>query len=366
MMLRRGYFAILVGISLIESGILTAQTFTMSTVAGNGKEGFSGDGGPATQAQLFHPAGVEVDAAGAIYIADYANRRIRKVSPDGVMTTIAGDGGTYNFASCGDGGPAVKAQLKSPYGVGVDRKGIVYIADQQGNRVRKVTPDGMISTLAGDGVRGFSGDGGPAARARVSGVNDVAFDSKGNIYLADTGNNRVRRVGTDGNMTTYAGSAEKGFAGDGGPATAAKASAPAALFVDTKDNVYFCDFGNHAVRKVTPEGIISTLAGTGEHGFNGDGIEAAKAQLYEPCGVAVDARGQVYIADSRNERIRVIRLNGKIETIGGTGMPGYSGDGGPATEGTIRVPDIIDIDAKGNLYLAEYRNNVIRKLTAHE
>lgn len=365
-MIRRTTLAVIASTFFIAHPALADPTFTLSAVAGNNKAGFSGDGGPATQAQLNNPAGVEVDAAGAIYIADYRNARIRKVSPDGTITTIAGDGQPYNFASPGDGGPATKAQLRSPYGVGVDKKGIVYVADQQGHRVRKIALDGTITSIAGDGVRGFTGDGGPAEKARVAGVNDVAFDSKGFIYIADTGNNRVRRIAPDGIITTFAGSGEKGFDGDGGPATQAKTGAPAALFVDAKDNVYYCDFTNHAVRKVTPEGIITTLAGTGTGGFNGDGIEATKAQLREPCGVAVDAAGRVYVSDSRNSRIRVIRLSGIIDTVAGNGYMGYVGDGGPATEGRIRVPDIIDIDAKGNLYLAEFRNNLIRKLVAHE
>lgn len=340
--------------------IARGQTFTIGTVAGVGEAGFSGDGGPATQGELRNPSSVAVAPDGSLYIADLNNRRIRRVDPDGTITTVAGDGANR---SSGDGGPAAAAQLGNAYGVAVDRHGNVFLGDRVSRTVRKISPDGTISRFAGTGTRGFSGDGGPAIDAELGWPNDIAFDSKGNVYIADSSNNRVRVVDASGTITTFAGTGDGGYSGDGGPATKAELDAPSALCFDGHDALYICDFDNHCVRKVAPDGTISTIAGTGKLGWGGDGGPATKAPLWGPCGVAVDNRGRVYIADSDNCKIRVVRADGTIDTVAGTGKRGYAGDGGPARKASIAIPDQIDIDRAGNLYIAEFRNHVIRKLT---
>ena len=224
-------------------------------------------------------------------------------------------------------------------------------------------PEGTILRFAGAGDRGYSGDKGPAIEVQLAGPNDIDFDSSGNVYIADTGNNRIRAVVSAGMITTFAGTGNAGYSGDGGPAQNAQLHAPAAICFDSAGSLYICDFGNHCIRKVATGGIISTIAGTGKKGFSGDGGPAIRAQIHEPCGVAVDKQGQVYIADSFNCRIRVVRVDGKIETVAGTGRLAYGGDGGPAREAFIAIPDLIDMDADAALYIAEYRNHVIRKLT---
>lgn len=356
-----GFWALCLCLLVSRSAI--AQTFTISTVAGNGKAGFSGDGGPAVQAELRNPAGVAVGADGALYIADRKNMRIRKVDPRGAISTIAGDGAPFDPSKVPQDGSALSARLGGPYGVAVDANGNVYIADQTGCCVHKFTPDGRIARVAGTGQRGYSGDGIAAVDAQLAGPNAVAFDASSNAYIADTGNNRIRIVDGNGTIRTFAGGATAGYAGDGQPAKLAQLKAPAALCLDAQGAVYICDFGNHVVRKVSTDGVISTIAGTGKFGFSGDGGPATAARINQPCGVAVDKQGQVYIADSANCRIRVVRLDGTIETVAGTGRMAYRGDGGPATEAAINIPDLIDLDADGNLYIAEYRNHVIRKLS---
>lgn len=354
----------LVGIGLLAAALLGqaagGQSFTISTVAGVGREGFSGDGGPAVKGEFRNPTGVAVGPDGSLYIADTMNRRVRKVAKDGTLSTIAGDG--QSMAS-GDGGPATKAQLGSPYGIALDRQANVYVGDQIGRCVRKISPEGVITRFAGTGERGFSGDGGAAVEAQMTGPCDIDFDSQGNVYIADTGNHRVRVVDKNGTIRTFAGTGAEGYSGDGGPATKAELGAPDALCFDAHGALYIAELNNHCVRKVAPDGTISTVAGTGKPGFARDGGPATAARLFQPCGVAVDREGRVYIADSVNCRIRVVLSDGTIETAAGTGKQAYSGNGGPARAATIAIPDLIDIDAAGNLYIAEYRNHVIRKLT---
>jgi len=344
--------------------VLPAQTFRIDTVAGVGAPGYSGDRGPAVDAHLQRPTAVAVDAKGNIYIADYRNSRIRKVDPKGIISTVAGNWQNYAPPLIGDGGPAIAAQLRHPYGVAVGGQGEIYIADQRGNRVRMVSATRKIQTIAGHGrASGPQGDGGPAKRASLAGPNDVAIDGDGLVYIADAGHHAVRRIGADGIITTFAGAGAPGFSGDGGPAAAAGLRHPSALSFDIHGNLYIADFGNHAVRRVAVDGTITTVAGTGERGFNGDRIPATEAQLNEPCGVAVDSEGFVYIADADNCRIRVVDTDGIIDTVAGTGRRGFSGDGGPAVDARINIPDIIDIDRHGNLYIADHANHRVRKLT---
>jgi sugar lactone lactonase YvrE len=490
----------------------------ITTVAGNGTAGFSGDGGPATSATL-SPSGIAADQNGNLFIADTGNNRIRKVSSNGIITTVAGDG-TAGFS--GDGGPATSAQLLNPLRVAVDRAGNIFITDTGpipcaylcNNVVREVTPDGKISTVAGNGMAGFAGDGGPAIAAQFALMLDITVDGNGRLYIADSGNYRIRSVtsaGTistvagvgppsgflvlypggiafdgndnlfvanllrfgiidftnsgspailasstapanvaadalgdvflidgspfgmapvigavrkltpDGNLTSignpsgylwyffdYDGASPKGefcvggiavdkdgnlfvtetvrqviwkfsptggkaFAGifdaqpgglgDGGPATSAQLNFPNGIATDQNGNLFIADSYNNRVRKVDSNGIITTVAGNGTAGFSGDGGPATSAQLWYPLAVAVDRAGNLFIADSHNSRIRRVDTNGIITTVAGNGTFGFGGDGGPPTSAQLNYPSAVAIDSKGNLFIADSENNSIREVT---
>ncbi len=343
----------------------------VTTVAGSGVEGFSGDGGPATSASLalnfLGLTGLAVDATGNLYVADTNNHRIRKVSPDGIITTIAGSGETGRFTGggfSGDGGPAISALLDAPEGVAVDSAGNLYIADRFNFRIRKVSPDGTITTVAGNGDLGFSGDGGPAINASLSFLSDVAVDAAGNLYVADSDNYRVRKISPNGTITTIAGNGLFKFSGDGGPATSASLDAPFGVAVDSLGNSYIADTDNDAIRKVSPEGIITTVAGgIGVRGFSGDDGPATAAALNEPFDVAVDALDNLYIGDAGNNRIRKVGLDGTISTVAGNGVDGFSGDGGPATSASLKSRLSVAVDTLGNLYIADTFHNRIRKVS---
>jgi sugar lactone lactonase YvrE len=332
----------------------------ISTVAGNGTRGFSGDGGPATSASLAGPDGVAVDNAGNLYIADLANYRIRRVSPAGMISTVAGNG-AKGFS--GDGGPATSASLAGPEGVAVDAAGNLYIADPSNYCVRKVSPSGIITAVAGNGVSGFSGDGGPATSAALAYPMGVAVDAAGDLYIADASNNRVRQVSPSGTISTVAGNGAYKFAGDGGPATSASLYFPSAVAVDTAGSLLIADHANNRIRKVSPPGTITTVAGNGAVGFSGDGGPATSASLSYPAGMAVDASGNLYIADAGNNRIRRVSPDGIISTVAGNGVAGFSGDGGPATGASLNSPMGVAVDSAGSLYLADYMNNRVRKVS---
>ncbi len=334
----------------------------ISTVAGTGTRGYNGDGGPATTAQLNGPLGVAVDAAGNLYIADSDNARIRKVDAAGVISTVAGTG-TRGYYS-GEGGPATAARLSSPSGVAVDGLGNLYIADSGDARIRKVDAAGRISTVAGTGTQGYSCDNGEATAVRLSWPFSVAVDGSGNLYIADTSNNCIRKVDAAGRISTVAGTGTPGYNGDGGPATTAQLNGPLGVAVDGLGNLYIADSGNSRLRKVDATGIISTVAGTGTPGYNGDGGPAATAQLYWPYSVATDGSGNLYTADSGNARIRKVDAAGIISTAAGTGTLGYSGDGGPATTAQLNAPHGVTADGSGNLYIADSGNSRLRKVDA--
>ena len=334
--------------------------WTITTIAGTGEFGFSGDGGPAVEAELRNLYGVAVDSAGNLYIADTRNRRIRKIDSTGTITTIAGTG---EVGFSGDGGPAAAARLTFPYGVAVDSAGNVYIADTGNQRIRKVDSTGTITTITGTGEVGFSGDGGPAVEAELRNPYGVAVDSAGNVYIADTGNQRIRKVDSTGTITTITGTGEVGFSGDGGPAVEAELRSPRGVAVDSAGNVYIADVSDRRIRKVDSTGTITTIAGTGEVGFSGDGGPAVEAELRSPRGVAVDSAGNVYIADSIDHRIRKVDSTGTITTIAGTGEFGFSGDGGLAAAARLSFPYGVAVDSVGNLYIADTLNRRIRKLT---
>ena len=324
------------------------------TMAGTGTPGFNGDGFSATSAQLFNPSGTAVDAAGNLYIADTDNHRVRRVTPGGIVTTVAGNGGIFHS---GDGGPATAATLYRPSSVAVDGGGNLYIADTMNNRVRLVTPAGLISTFAGGGTSPANGIA--AASAQLLLPSAVALDAAGNLYLADA-TNRVRRV-VGGILTTIAGTGAYGVAGDGGSAIAAQLAGPTGLAVDSSGQVYVAD-GNR-VRRFLPGGVISTVAGTTIPGSGGDGAAATAAGLNYPTGLAVNSAGTLYLADSGNHRVREVNASGVIRTIAGTGVANLSGDGGDPTLATLYDPRAVAFDSLGRLYLADMRNQRIRRLT---
>jgi trimeric autotransporter adhesin len=331
-------------------------------VAGTGSYGYSGDGGQATSAVFSSPDDVTADASGNIYIADSSNNRIRMVTKsNGIINTVAGTGSS---GYSGDGGQATSAALNYPRGITADTSGNIYIADTYNNRIRMVTKStGIISTVAGSGSYGYSGDGGQATSSTLYNPRTVATDESGNIYIADSANYRIRMVTkSTGIISTVAGTGYSGYSGDGGQATSAALNYPYGVAVDASGNIYIADTYNHRIRMVTKStGIISTVAGTGYSGYSGDGGQATSAALYYSCGVAVDASGNIYIADTDSYRIRMVtKSTGIISTVAGTGSYSYSGDGGQATSATLYNPRGVTIDASGTIYVADAGNNRIR------
>ena len=336
-----------------------ASTGVISTVAGSGVRGYAGDGGPATAARLNYPYEVVTDAAGNLYIGDYWNHRIRKVTRDGLISTVAGTG-EQGFE--GDGGPATAAQLNGPNGITLDAQGNLYVSDQRNQRIRKIDSAGVITTVAGNGLQGFAGDGGPATSAQLSTPGSLAVDAAGNLLITDYGNSRIRKVTPEGIITTVAGSGTAGFAGDGGPATAAQLNGPSGLAADAAGNLYLADYANHRVRRVSAAGVITTVAGNGTVGFAGDGEAALLAALAYPCQVAVDAAGNLYITDRDNHRIRKVAPGGIITTVAGNGSPGSTGDAGLGTSAQLDSPMGVAVDAQGNLFIGEGGGHRIRKV----
>jgi sugar lactone lactonase YvrE len=333
----------------------------ITTVAGTGvSAGYSGDGGQAASAQLNYPYGVTVDSAGNLFIVDTWNNRVRKVSTSGIITTVAGNG---SLGYGGDGGPASSAQLNSSYGVAVDSAGNLFIADTYNERIRKVSSSGIITTVAGDGSWGYSGDGGQATSAQLDNPYGVAVDSAGNLFIADTYNHRVRKVSTSGIITTVAGAGSSGYSGDSGQATSAQLYYPSSVTLDSAGNLFIADSNNHRIRKVSSSGIITTVAGTGVAGYSGDGGSAISAQLNYPYGVVMDFTGNLFISDGDNHRIRKVS-SGIITTVAGNGSSGYSGDSGPATSAQLYYPNGLAVDSAGNLFIADESNNCVRKVSS--
>jgi sugar lactone lactonase YvrE len=331
---------------------------TICTVAGDGTYGYSGDGGAAVNAEMSIPQGAALDSSGNLYFADVANHRIRKVTPAGLIFTVAGNG-TQGYS--GDGGPATNAELSNPYSVSLDGSGNLYIVDGN-SRIRVVTPAGLIATVAGNGAQGYSGDGGPATSAELYDPNSVAVDGSGNLYIADTGNSRIRVVTPAGLISTFAGNGINGYSGDGGLATAAQISDPFGVAVDSSGNLYIADTNNSRIRKVTPAGLISTFVGNGVYGYSGDGGSATAAELATPSSLATDSSGNLYIADIGSDRIRKVTAAGIISTLAGTAIRGYNGDGILATAAELYDPFGLAIDSTGNLFIADGHNNRIRKV----
>jgi len=329
----------------------------ITTVAGNGTYGYSGDGSAATNAELEWPSGVAVDPTGNLFIADWRNQRIRKVGVNGIITTVAGNG-TASYS--GDGGAATNAELNYPIGVAVDSTGNLFIADEDNQRIRKVGINGIITTVAGNGTASYSGDGGAATNAELNYPIGVAVDSTGNQFISDS-NHRIRKVGTNGIIYTVAGNGTANYSGDVGAATNAELNNPFGVTVDATGNLFIADSGNQRIRMVGTNEIITTVAGNGTASYSGDGGAATNAELFYPYGVTVDATGNLLIADSSNNRIRKVGTNEIITTVAGNGTASYSGDGGAATNAELYLPYGVAVDASGNLFIADERNNRIRK-----
>lgn len=375
---------------------------TITTIAGRGTRGFSGDGGAATQAQFYSPSGIAIDASGIIYVADKINNRVRKIDAAGVITTIAGTG-TYGFS--GDNGPATSAQLAYPEDVCLTATGEVLITDSGNNRIRKIAANGIITTIAGNGTSGSGGDGGPATSASFNSPTGITRDAAGNIFVADTYNNRIRKIDTNGIITTYAvisvpnylafdasgalyvtkltslisridangtittiaGTGTADFSGDGGPATQAALNNPAGIRVNSAGDIVIADQSSYRVRKISG-GVISTIAG----GFTGDGGPATSAYLRNsyfidaPTNTAVDNLGNVYVTDRYSHQVRKVTPGGIISTLAGNGVIGYSGDGGPAKQAKLAYPRGVATDQAGNPYLVDQYNSRIRKIDPNQ
>ena len=334
-------------LALASVSCLFAQQYTISTIAGNNSSGFSGDNGLATSAQLNQPGGVVVDSSGTIYIADSGNHRVRKVS-NGTITTFAGNG-TPGYT--GDNGAATSAEMNNPVGLALDSSGNLYIADAANNLIRKVSSSGTITTVAGNGTlgAGYGGDGGVATNAQLNDPVAVAVDSSGNLYIADANNNVIREV-SNGYISTIV----------GGPATFNQLHHPDAIVVDQYSNLFIADTVGRRIVEYSA-GTFSVIAGSESFGYGGDGGPATQASLYDPMGVAVDPSGNVYIADTLNSRIRIVS-SGNINTIAGTGFPGYYGDGGPARQADLYFPRSLALDSSGKVYIGDSANNVVRLL----
>jgi uncharacterized protein (TIGR03437 family) len=367
------------GVCLVIVGVLAtgsqAQSYIISTAAGGGSPADRvGDGGPATQA-IVQPFDVAVDSSGNLFIADAG--RVRKVTTNGIITTVAGGGSPAD--GVGDGGPATQAAV-SPVAVAVDASGNLYISDIpiRGPRVRKVNTQGIITTIAGTGISGYSGDGGPATSAQVSDPMGIAVDSAGNVYLADRYNARIRKISTSGIITTVAGGGRPASGiGDGGPAVNATLLGPYGVAVDPAGNLFISDLGNVRIRKVATNGVISTIAGNGTSTYSGDGGPAVQAGIDSPWHVAVDGLGNIFIttrldtfATSSGNYVRLVNPSGIISTIAGNGNntlggghTGYGGDGGPATQAELHTPEGIAVSSTGLVYVAQLFDFRVRLLT---
>ncbi|MDG2306622.1 MAG: hypothetical protein P8R42_18615 [Candidatus Binatia bacterium] len=335
----------------------------ITTYAGAGSGGETGDGGPATVAKIQGPGGQAMDAAGNLFFADTDNHRVRRVDAStGVITTVAGNG-SQGFS--GDGGAATAARLRFPHGVAVATNGDFYIADSDNHRIRLVTAaTGVITTTAGDGNEGASGDGGPATAASLDEPFDVALDASGRLTIADTGNHRIRRVSAAGIISTIAGTGSGGYGGDNGPATAADLHSPSGIAYDISSDLFIADTENNRVRKVDISlGTIRTFAGDGSSGYGGDGGSALNAKLKKPGAVALDADRHLYIADTQNNRLRRVEHGaGVIMTIAGTGLATYDGDGVAAVSASLRNPAGIVVSATGDAFIGDTGNHRIRRV----
>jgi len=333
----------------------------MTRFVGTGESGYGGDGGKATDAKLKLPAGLTFDKRGNLYIADRNNHRVRKVDTRGIITTVAGNG-VAGFS--GDGGKATQAMLKHPSGVAVDDKGNVFISDRSNDRVRVVNKKGIISTYAGNGIDGAKGDSGPATEGQLSKPFGLALDKKGNLFIADRKSNRVRMVTPQGILHTVAGDGGFFFSGDNGPAYRASVAGPTGVVVDKNGILYIADRNNNRIRSVDTQGMIRTVVGTGQQDYNGDSELARDSNLHLPFGVALDPDGNLLVIDRSHYRIRKIDpRRGSIKTVAGNGLKMFKGDGGPATGATLSFPQGLIVDKNDNLLVSDKGHYRIRSIS---
>ena len=339
-----------------------APEYIIDTIAGTGEPGFSGDGGPAIEAQMEFPTAVAVTSDGRVYVADNINQRVRVINLDGTIDTVAGTGieGEPSEAKA-----ATEIDMSNVYGIATGPNDELYVLSRGHATIYRVV-DGIATPIIGNGEPGYTGDGGPAIEAQIDWTNHLVVAPDGTMFLAETGNDCIRMVDTKGIITTVAGTGEPGFSVDGGPATEAQIDSPSAIAMDKEGAVYIADFDNDRIRKFTPGGNMETVAGTGVPRWNDDKLPALETNFGEPTGVAIDHEGNIIIADQVNNTIRAVTKDGICHVIGGQRRRGYTGDGGPATEARILIPDILATDAKGNIYFPDHRNHAVRVLKRQE
>lgn len=358
MRVRVSIAALAAGVAVFAASAAGAGGPVIFTVAGNSGHGFSGDGSPATSATLEGPAGLVAAPDGAIYVSDTIDQRIRRIDPTGHIQTIAGTG-DHGFA--GDGGPAIKATLQDPTALARGADGTLFVADTGNNRIRAIRPDETIVTVAGSSDDGFAGDGGLARNAQISGPAGLALAPNGDLFFSDADNNRIRVVHANGIIDTVAGTGQPGFAGDNGPARAAALHSPAGLALAPDGSLLIADTGNNRVRRIAPNGTISTVAGNGGGGSGGDGGPATAAQLNAPVDVAVRPDGSFFVAERGGNRIRVVDAHGTIARLAGTGAPRFGGDGHAPTRAYVNAPHAIELlPSARELLIADTDNNRIR------
>jgi len=359
---------VLAALAAVASGV-GAGDATITTVAGTGTKGYSGDGGKASAARLNQPFHCDLDGKGHLFIVDALNHCVRKVNLEtGVISTVAGTG---KKGSGGDGGAATQATMNEPYAVTVTPVGDLYIVDRLNAVVRKVDgKTGVIATVAGNGTKGYGGDGGPGTGAMLREPNDCCLDGKGGLLIADVADWRIRRLDLKtGIITTFAGTGrpkgkvDRARIGDGGPAKEAVLVGARAVCVDAKGNTYVCEREGNAIRKIDAAGVITTVAGTGKAGYDGDGGDARKATFRGPKGIRCDRDGNLYVVETENHAIRKIDARTNVITTVAGGRKGTGGDGGPAIKAGMDRPHGVCVDERGNLYIADSNNHRVRKVT---
>jgi DNA-binding CsgD family transcriptional regulator len=371
----RAWLAVLACVALAAGAVTTSLVRgrpappvgpAIQTIAGTGAQASSADGAPALSTSLNHPVAVAIDPSGAVLFID--GNRIRRLTGQRTIVTIAG---TTDAGYAGDGGAATSARLDSPRALAVRSDGSIFIADTMNNRIRRVDTGGIITTVAGTGEPGFSGDDGPAVDAGLSSPAGVAVGFGGRMLLADTGNNRVREISSTGVITTVAGTGDAGYLGDGGPATSAAMDSPQGIVVDVEDNLFIADTLNDRIRRVDVDGLITTVAGNGVRGFAGDGHHATESAInlatgsLTPAGqaIAVDAALDLFISDALNNRIRKVDVDGNISTVAGNGAAGSAGDQGAATDARLYLPLGVAVGVDGAIYIADTDGNRIRRVS---